>query len=102
LSGKSIKLEDKLKLYESDGIVGAYYALNRKLNEITGLLNNNDLTRLDLSDRNDGSWERVIKLFNSVGDINDVMKKLRMDNLLSGDEEKDKARRKPLIEELVR
>lgn len=102
MSGKSIKLEDKLKLYESDGIVGAYYALNRKLNEITGLLNNNDLTRLDLSDRNDGSWERVIKLFNSVGDINDVMKKLRMDNLLSGDEEKDKARRKPLIEELVR
>jgi hypothetical protein len=97
-----MKLEDRLKLYESDGIVGAYYALNRKLNEITGLLNNNDLTRLDLSDRNDGSWERVIKLFNSVGEINDVMKKLRMDNLLSGDEEKDKARRKPLIEELVR
>jgi hypothetical protein len=30
------------------------------------------------------------------------MKKLRMDNQLSGDEEKDKARRKPLIEELVR
>lgn len=102
MSGKSIKLEDRLRLYESDGIVGAYYALNRKLNEITGLLNNNDLTRLDLSDRNDGSWERVIKLFNSVGEINDVMKKLRMDNLLSGDEEKDKARRKPLIEELVR
>jgi hypothetical protein len=97
-----MKLEDRLRLYESDGIVGAYYALNRKLNEITGLLNNNDLTRLDLSDRNDGSWERVIKLFNSVGEINDVMKKLRMDNLLSGDEEKDKARRKPLIEELVR
>ena len=97
-----MKLEDRLRLYESDGIVGAYYALNRKLNEITGLLNNNDRTRLDLSDRNDGSWERVIKLFNSVGEINDVMKKLRMDNLLSGDEEKDKARRKPLIEELVR
>jgi hypothetical protein len=97
-----MKLEERIRLYESDGIVGAYYALNRKLNEITGLLNNNDLTRLDLSDRNDGSWERVIKLFNSVGEINDVMKKLRMDNLLSGDEEKDKARRKPLIEELVR
>ncbi len=102
MSGKSIKLEEKIKLYEADGIVGAYYALNRKLNEITGLLNNNDLTSLDLSDRNDGSWERVMKLFNSVGDINEVMKKLRMDNLLSGDEEKDKARRKPLIEELVR
>jgi hypothetical protein len=95
-------LKKELDLYRSDGIVGAYYALNRKLNEITGLLNNNDLTSLDLSDRNDGSWERVMKLFNSVGDINEVMKKLRMDNLLSGDEEKDKARRKPLIEELVR
>lgn len=102
MSGKSIKLEDKIKLYEADGIVGSYYALNRKLNEITALLNNKDLTSLDLSDRNDGSWERVMKLFNSVGEINEVMKKLRMDNLLSGDEEKDKARRKPLIEELVR
>jgi len=94
------KLEQKIELYESDGIVGAYYALNRKLNEITNLLNNNDLSNLDLSDKDNGSWERVLKLFNSVGDINDVMRKLRMDNQLSGDEDKDKARRKPIIEEL--
>jgi hypothetical protein len=94
------KLEDRIKLYESDGIVGAYYALNRKLNEITTLLNNKDLTQLDLSDKDDGSWERVLKLFNSVGEINEVLKKLRIDNQLSGDEDKDKARRKPIIEEM--
>ena len=94
--------KDKIKLYESDGIVGAYYALNRKMNEITQLLNNSDLTRLDLADRADGSWERVLKLFGSVGEINDVMKKLKLDNQLTGDEEKDKSRKKPLIEELVR
>lgn len=94
--------KEKIKLYEEDGIVGAYYALNRKLNEITGLLNNNDLTRLDLADRQDSSWERVLKLFASVGEINDVMKKLKFDNSLTGDEEKDKSRKKPLIEELVR
>ncbi len=46
--------------------------------------------------------ERVMKFFNSVGDINDVMKKLKLDNALTGDEEKDKARTKPLIEQLVR
>ncbi len=95
-----MKLEDRLRLYESDGVVGAYYALNRKLNEITTLLNNKDLTMLDLSDKDDGSWERVIKLFNSVGDISDVLKKLRIDNQLSGDEEKDKTRRKPIIEDM--
>lgn len=94
--------KEKLKLYEEDGIVGAYYALNRKLNEITMLLNNSDLTKLDLADRQDSSWERVLKLFNSVGEINDVMKKLKLDNSLTGDEEKDKSRKKPLIEELVR
>lgn len=94
--------KDKIKLYESDGIVGAYYSLNRKLNEITQLLNNSDLTRLDLADRADSSWERVLKLFASVGEINDVMKKLKLDNQLTGDEEKDKSRKKPLIEELVR
>lgn len=96
------KLEDKIKLYESDGIVGAYYSLNRKLNEITSLLNNTDLTRVDLADKNDGSWERVLKLFSSVGEINDVMKKLKIDNQLTGDEDKDKSRKKPLIEELVK
>jgi hypothetical protein len=94
--------KEKLKLYEQDGIVGAYYALNRKLNEITSMLNNTDLSILELSDKNDGTMERVMKFFNSVGDINDVMKKLKIDNALTGDEEKDKARSKPLIEQLVR
>lgn len=94
--------KDKLKLYEQDGIVGAYYALNRKLNEITSMLNNTDLSRLELSDKNDGTMERVMKFFNSVGDINDVMKKIKIDNALTGDEEKDKVRSKPLIEQLVR
>ena len=95
-------LQEKIDLYEADGIVGSYYALNRKLNEITNLLNSRNLSNLDLADRNDGSWERVMKLFNSVGEINEVLKKLRMDNQLSGDEEKDKSRKKPLIEQLVR
>ena len=94
--------KEKIKLYEQDGIVGAYYALNRKLNEITDLLNANDLSRLELGDKNDGTMERVMKFFNSVGDINDVMKKLKLDNALTGDEEKDKSRQKPLIEQLVR
>jgi hypothetical protein len=94
--------KEKLKLYEQDGIVGAYYALNRKLNEITSMLNNTDLSVLELSDKNDGTMERVMKFFNSVGDINDVMKKLKIDNALTGDEEKDKSRSKPLIEQLVK
>jgi hypothetical protein len=66
------------------------------------MLNNTDLSVLELSDKNDGTMERVMKFFNSVGDINDVMKKLKIDNALTGDEEKDKARSKPLIEQLVR
>jgi hypothetical protein len=94
--------KDKIKLYEEDGIVGAYYALNRKLNEITILLNHKDLTQLDLADKDDGTMERVMKFFNSVGDLNDVMKKLKLDNNLSGDEDKDKSVRKPLIESLVK
>jgi hypothetical protein len=94
--------KEKLKLYEEDGILGAYYALNRKLNEITKLLNNNDLTQVDMSNKDDGTLERVMKFFNSVGDINDVMKKLKIDNALTGDEDKDRAKRKPLIEELVK
>jgi hypothetical protein len=94
--------KDKIKLYEQDGIVGAYYALNRKLNEISGLLNNVDLSELDLTDKDDKTMERVMKFFSSIGDINESLKKLKIDNNLSGDEEKDKARQKPLIEQLVK
>jgi hypothetical protein len=94
--------KDKLKLYEQDGIVGAYYALNRKLNEITELLNATDISRLDMQDKDDKTMERVMKFFSSIGDINESMKKLKLDNALTGDEEKDKTRHKPLIEQLVR
>jgi hypothetical protein len=94
--------KEKLRLYEQDGIVGAYYSLNRKLNEVATLLNNTSLSALDLSNKDDGTMERVMKFFNSVGDINDVMKKLKLDNALTGDEEKDKSRSKPLIEQLVK
>lgn len=94
--------KEKLRLYEQDGIVGAYYSLNRKLNEVALLLNNTSLSALDLSNKDDGTMERVMKFFNSVGDINDVMKKLKLDNALTGDEEKDKSRSKPLIEQLVK
>jgi hypothetical protein len=55
-----------------------------------------------MSNKDDGTLERVMKFFNSVGDIKDAMKKLKIDNALTGDEDKDRAKRKPLIEELVK
>lgn len=94
--------KEKLRLYEQDGIVGAYYALNRKLNEITELLNATDMSSIDMTDKDDKTMERVMKFFGSIGDINDAMKKLKLDNALTGDEDKDKARNKPLIEQLVK
>ncbi len=87
--------------YTKDGIVGAYYELNRKINEINNLLHRTDLSTIDMGARDDASFERMMKLFVSIGEISDTMKKLKQDHNLSGDEEIDSKRVMPFMEKMA-
>jgi hypothetical protein len=93
-------LEKELELYRQDGIVGLYYSLNKKLNELSRAI---DTASIDFSSRDDKSFERLMKAMVESKLIAENMKWLRTEFALTGDEEKDKnTTRRPLIEELAK
>ena len=51
-------LEKELELYRQDGIVGMYYALNKKLNELTKAIDSADI---NFADKDDKSFDRLMK-----------------------------------------
>jgi hypothetical protein len=95
------KLEDELALYRQDGIIGLYYSLNKKLNELAKAI---DKAEIDFGSRDDKSFERLMKAMVESKSIAENMKWLRTEFALTGEEEKDKASssRRPLIETLTR
>lgn len=93
-------IEKELELYRQDGIVGLYYSLNKKLNELSRAI---DTASIDFSSRDDKSFERLMKAMVESKLIAENMKWLRTEFALTGDEEKDKnTTRRPLIEELAK
>lgn len=93
-------IEKELELYRQDGIVGLYYSLNKKLNELSRAI---DTSTIDFSSRDDKSFERLMKAMVESKLIAENMKWLRTEFALTGDEEKDKnTTRRPLIEELAK
>jgi hypothetical protein len=96
----STQLQKELELYRQDGIVGMYYSLNKKLNQLAQAI---DSATIDFSSRDDKSFERLMKAMVESKLIAENMKWLRTEFALTGDEEKDKnSNRRPLIEELSR
>jgi hypothetical protein len=53
------ELETRLKMYENSGAAKLFYALNRKQSELADLLNKQSLANLDISDKNDKTFERL-------------------------------------------
>lgn len=95
---KKIKvLEDKLKVYEQNGSAKLYYALNRKMNEMGDMLNDNSLNSINLDDPKDKSFDRIFKLLEKSETVATSAKVLGTIAGITGDEDKDIAR-KPFIE----
>lgn len=95
---KKIKdLQDSLKKYEENGTAKLYYALQRKAWEMADMLNSVNLKNLDLDDAKNKSFERVVKLLENSEKVANCTKALGVLAGVTGDEEKDVAR-KPFIE----
>ena len=95
---KKIKvLEDKLSVYEQNGSAKLYYALNRKMNEMGDMLNDNSLKSINLDDPKDKSFDRIFKLLEKSETVASSAKVLGTIAGITGDEDKDVAR-KPFIE----
>ncbi len=95
---KKIKtLEDRVKVYEENGAAKLYYALNRKMNEMGDMLNDNSLKSINLDDPKDKSFDRIFKLLEKSETVASSAKVLGTIAGITGDEDKDTAR-KPFIE----
>jgi hypothetical protein len=95
---KKIKvLEDRLSVYEQNGSAKLYYALNRKMNEMGDMLNDNSLKSINLDDPKDKSFDRIFKLLEKSETVASSAKVLGTIAGITGDEDKDVAR-KPFIE----
>lgn len=90
-------LEHRISLYEQNGAAKLYYALNRKMNEMGDMLNDNSLKSINLDDPKDKSFDRIFKLLEKSETVATSAKVLGTIAGITGDEDKDIAR-KPFIE----
>lgn len=97
LEKKIKELEGKVKVYEENGAAKLYYALNRKMNEMGDMLNDNSLKSINLDDPKDKSFDRIFKLLEKSETVASSAKVLGTIAGITGDEDKDVAR-KPFIE----
>lgn len=78
LEDKINELEKKLQAYEQNGAGKLYYALQRKANEMAELLNKINLTHLDISDKNDKTFERMKVIWNDSTNLSTAIRELGM------------------------
>jgi len=93
-------IEQELKLYKTDGMFALYFALNRKLNEVSSNLNSFEL---DLT-ADDKTFERFIKLAAALKETADTVNWLRINYLKMDEDEAKQVEKKgiPLLEQLVK
>lgn len=100
LKNKIKQLEQKISVYEQNGSAKLYYALNRKMNEMGDMLNDNSLSSINLDDPKDKSFDRIFKLLEKSETVASSAKVLGGIAGITNDEEKDVSR-KPFIESVA-
>lgn len=93
-------LEQRLLIYEQNGLAKLYYALNRKMNEMADMLNDNSLKGMNIDDPKDKSFDRIFKLLEKSETVANSAKVLGTIAGVTQDEEKDVAK-KPFIESIA-
>ena len=94
------ELKAKLQLYENNGAAKLFYSLNRKMNEMADIMNKNSLATLSLDDPKDKTFERLKVIWNDASSIATAVKALGETAGVTGDENKDIAR-KPFVDTIA-
>ena len=93
-------LKGKLERYEQNGAAKLYYSLNRKMNEMADVMNNNSLQTLDFENPKDKTFERLQKIWTDASGIATAVKALGEIAGVTGDEKSD-IEKKPFIDRLA-
>lgn len=81
-------LSDRNSLYEN-GDAKLYYALQRKMTEMSKVFNSQDLSTVDMVSKSDATFERLFKLLEKCEIISKSAESLGAIAGITGDEEKD-------------
>lgn len=91
---------EELKLYKQDGMYAMYFALNRKMNELSNSMNEVEI-KLDGDDK---VFDRFQKLTSGLKELVQTVDWLRINYLKMDESEAKEAEKKgiPLIEQLIK
>lgn len=94
------ELKSRVKLYEQNGAAKAAYAINRKLNELSDMLNKTNVSNLDIADPKDKTFERLKVAWGEMASLGEAYKTLAASAGISGDEQKD-VEKKPFVDTIA-
>lgn len=100
LKDKIFSLEGQIAKYEENGMAKLYFSLNRKMNEMAEMLNNNSLNTINLDDPKDKSFDRIFKLLEKSETVANSAKTLGTVAGITGNEEAD-IKRKPFVDTIA-
>lgn len=88
--------KSQLELYEHNGLAKLYYSLNRKMNEAADMLNKNKLQDVDLDDKNNKAFERIVKILEASEKMATSVNTLGALAKVTGNEKED-TEKKPFV-----
>lgn len=90
------KKEERIKALEAKlislGVKGdakLYYSLNKNMSDLSDILDNTDMSTIDLSDPKDKTMERLKTIWAAITPLAETLKFLKSTAGITGDEEKD-------------
>lgn len=97
---KILELEQKLQMYEENGIAKLYYSLNRKAWEMADLMNSKNLKSLDIDDPKSKTFDRLKVIWNDAASLAIGIEALGKLAGVTNDEAKDISR-KPFVDTIA-
>lgn len=86
-------LESKLESLGVKGDAKLYYSLNKNMSDLSDILDNTQMSDIDLSDPKDKTMERLKAIWSAITPLAETLKFLKSTAGITGDEENDKVRK---------
>ncbi len=93
-------LEAKLESLGVKGDAKLYYSLNKNMSDLSDVLDNTQISDIDLSDPKDKTMERLKTIWSAITPLAETLKFLKSTAGVTGDEENDKIR-KPFVDTIA-
>lgn len=93
-------LQKKWDALELQGKAKLYYSLNRNMSDLSDMLDNIDLRKVNMDDPKDKTMERLKMIWASVKPLVETLSLIGLASGITGDEEKD-TQRKPFVDTIA-